>query len=182
MKKNKRGLGTIIFFFLILMLILILGVVGALGLAIFKYSSNTVTPLMEGLGMVGNSNLSQAAELSFGTLDSMFNIAPWLIGFLYVVALIGSIGFAVGYRISPNPIFVGLYLAFIILLLLFSIIISNAYQDLYTGTGVIATELQGMTLMSYMILYSPVVMIIIAFITGIFFFALKDDSAAGSYA
>lgn len=178
-RKDKKGVGAIIFFFIALLLILVIGFVAALIFGIVSFASDTITPITENLGVVGGTNLSQISEVTFGTANTVINISGWLIGFAYILALISSITFAVSYRMNPHPVFVTLYIGFIFFLIIGSILVSNMYQNLYTGNGVIAQQLHSQTLLSYMILYSPVIMVIIALITGIFMFALKDDNLTG---
>jgi hypothetical protein len=58
---------------------------------------------------------------------------------------------------------------------------SNMYEDLYEGTDLIAVSLQEQGLMSYMILYSPFVMVLIAFVVGIYLFAKPSQEDSGGY-
>lgn len=175
LKRNKRGIMGIIIFFIILFTILIIGFIGAIVIGVLDFSSDTVTPIMEDLGMVGDTNLSEASSYSFGVVDGFVQAMPWLMAFVYIGALIFSIVFVVSYNTNPNPAFIGVYLGLILLLIFGSIIISNAYEDIYNGTDEIATRLQDNSAMSYMILYSPTILTIIAFITGIYLFAGRQS-------
>lgn len=175
LKRNKKGIMGIIIFFIILFTILIIGFIGAIVIGVLDFSSDTVTPIMEDLGMVGDTNLSQASSYTFGVVDSFVQAMPWLIAFVYIGALIFSIVFVVSYNANPNPAFIGVYLGLILLLIFGSIIISNAYEDIYSGTDELATRLQDNSAMSYMILYSPTILTIIAFITGIYLFAGRQS-------
>jgi len=179
-KKDKRGIGGILIFFLILFSILVIGFVAAIAFGIFNYASEQITPVMTELGMAGDSNISEYAGYGFGTFNTFLSAAPWLIGFAYIGALIFSVFLALSYTYNPNPIFIGLYVMFIVLLIFFAIIMSNMYEDIYTGTDEIATQLQAQTLTSYMILYSPMILTTIAFITGIFLFAGRRDEGGYS--
>lgn len=175
MKKDKRGVMGIILFFIILISILAIGFIASISLGIIDFGSEAITPVMEGLGMVGDTNVTEAATYSFGFVDGIINSAPWILAFAFVGALVFSIIFVVGYTYNPNPAFMGLYFAFIILLVFFAIVISNAYEEIYTGTDEIALKLQDQPAMSYLILYSPFIFVLIAFITGIFLFAGKNS-------
>jgi NADH:ubiquinone oxidoreductase subunit 5 (subunit L)/multisubunit Na+/H+ antiporter MnhA subunit len=79
------------------------------------------------------------------------------------------------YRVNPQPVFIGLYFVLILLLIVGSIIISNMYEDIYNGQDEMGDRLREQTILSYMILYSPVVMTIIAFITGIYLFTRNEE-------
>jgi hypothetical protein len=179
--KDKRGIMGIIFFFLILFSILILGFFAVVVVGVLDFSSEIVTPVMEGIGVVGDTNISEASTYTFGVADTFINAVPWLIAFAYVMALIFSIVLVLSYNYNPNPAFIAVYIAFILLLILGSIIISNTYEDIYSGTDEIALKLQDQTAMSYMILYSPMILTAIAFIAGIYLFAAKRNIEGGDY-
>lgn len=178
-KLNKKGAIGIIIFFLILFTILIIGFVATVGLGIVDYASDKLTPIMENLGVVGDTNVSQASEYTFGAVDSTIQALPFILGLLYVSALIFSIMFVVGYGQNPNPFYIGLYLALTLLLIFGSIIMSNMYEDIWKGTDDIAIRLQSQTLMTYMLMYSPFILTMIALITGIWLFAKPSDSGVG---
>lgn len=174
---NRKGQGaiTIIIFFLILFTILIVGFIASMGVAIIDYGSDTITPLMTDLGMVGDVNLSQASDYTFGTVDSFVQALPWLMGFLYVVALLFSVIFVFAYGQNPSPVYLGFYIMLVVLLIFGSIIVSNMYQDIYTGNDEISSRLQEQTLSSYMILYSPFILTTIALLAGIYLFVKPSD-------
>ena len=85
--------------------------------------------------------------------------------------------FIVGY--NPNPAFIALYLALMILLIFGCIIMSNMYQDIYTGTDDLALRLQEQTTLSYLILHSPFIMTMIAAIGGILMFTRQSANEGG---
>jgi len=138
---GKKGAIGIIIFFSVMLLILIIGFIVAMVWSIVDIASDEITPIMEGLGMVGDANVSQAAEFSFGVADTFVQAMPWLIALGYVMALIFTLVFVfiVGY--SPHPAFIGLYFMLMVLLIFGCVIMSNMYQDIYTGTDEIATRL-----------------------------------------
>jgi hypothetical protein len=170
-RKNKKGMFGILFFFIILFSILIIGFILVIVTGVLGFASDEITPVMKDIGMAGDINVSESSTIVFGVTDTLIKSAPWVIAFAYVMALIFSIVLVMGYNYNPNPAFIGFYIALILLLIMGSIIISNAYENIYTGTDEIALKLQSQTAMSYLILYSPFIMTLIAFITGIFLFA-----------
>jgi hypothetical protein len=178
-RKDKRGVIRIIFFFIILFAILIIGFIAVIVVSSLQVASDTITLVMEGLGMVGDTNLSEASSYTFGVGNTLINSMPWLLAFGYGLALIFSIVLVVSYNYNPNPAFIGVYIALILLLIVGSIIISNSYEDIYSGTDDIALKLQDNTAMSYMILYSPFILTLIAFVTGIFLFGINKSDSGG---
>ena len=176
MTMNKKGVIGIIIFFVLLFLILIIGFIAAMAVGIIDFASDTVTPVLKDLGVVGDTNVSQAAEFTFGVTDKLVQSLPWVVGFLYVAALIFSVLFAISYKESPHPVFIGFYVILIILLIFGSIVMSNMYENIYMGTDEIAVRLQEQILLSYMILYSPAILSLIALLTGIYLFAKPAET------
>jgi len=174
MNKKGNAIG-IILFFVFLFLVLIIGFIGVMVVGVVDFAGDTVTPVMEDLGMIDSTNVSEAAEFTFGAVNTTVQAFGWLLGLLYVSALIFSIIFAISYSSNPNPVFIGFYFVLIILLIFGSIIMSNMYEDIYRGTDEIATRVQEQTLMSYMILYSPFILSMIALLTGIYLFAKPGE-------
>jgi len=177
--KNKKGAIGIIFFFIILFVILILGFVTAILWSAIDIVSDEVTPIMEDLGVIGGANVSEASENTIGVADTFVQALPWIIAVGYVLALIFTLVFVFVVGYSPHPAFIAFYFMLMILLVFGCIIISNIYQDIYTGTDEMASRLQEQTILSYMLLYSPMIMFTIAIIGGILMFSRRSDSEGG---
>jgi hypothetical protein len=73
----------------------------------------------------------------------------------------------------------GFYILLVFLLILGTVVLSNMYQDIYSGNDEIGLRLQAQTLMSYMILYSPMIMTLIAFIAGVIMFSGSNEGGGG---
>ena len=174
-RKNKKGMMGIILFFLALFTILIVGFIASMVVSSVDYVSDELTPVMEDLGVVGSVNLSEVSGYTFGNLDRFVQALPWLLGFSYVIALIFSIIFVMAYPLNPHPVYIGFYIMMMILLIFGSIVISNMYEDIYSGSDEIALRLQEQTLMSYMILYSPFILALIGIFSGIWLFSRADN-------
>ncbi len=179
--KNKKGVMGIIFFFLLLFTIIVIGFIAVIAVSVGTYSNDIIYPVMVDLGVVGATNLSEVSEFTFGTINTFVQALPWLVAFSYVAMLIFSVVFIMSWKYNPNPIFIGLYFMFIILLIFGCIVMSNIYQDIYTGTDEIAVGLQNQAAMSFLILHSPWIMSLFAFIVGIYIFAGKQTEAQGGY-
>jgi len=67
-KKNKRGVMGIIFFFLVLFTIMIIGFIAVMVVSVGTYANDVVEPVLTDLGVVGETNLTQAGEITFGTV------------------------------------------------------------------------------------------------------------------
>ncbi len=175
---KKGGIGIIIFFS-VLLIALIMGFVAVMVWAVIDIASDELTPIMTELGMVDNVNMSEASEYSFGVVDKFVQALPWVIAFGYIMVLIFTLVFVfiVGY--SPHPAFIALYIMLMILLIFGCVIMSNVYQDIYTGSDELSTRLQEQTMMSYLILHSPFIMAMIALIGGILMFTRQSSSEGG---
>ena len=179
-KKAQGGFMGMVFFFLIIFTILIIGFIGVITVALFDYTSGVVTPIMTDLGIVGETNMSEASEVTFGTVDTIVNSLPWLLLFSYVAMLVFSMIFIISYDFNPNPAFIGIYFLFVILLIFGAIIMSNMYEDLIkTNDEVIGDGLRSQTGMSYMILHSPMILGLFSFLVGIYIFAGRQTETEG---
>lgn len=181
LKRDKRGAMGIILLFILLLTILIVGFMATIIISIVDYASGEITPVMEGLGMVGDTNMSEASEYTFGTVDTIINAFPWLLVFGYVAFLIFSIIFVMSYKYNPNPIFIGFYVVMVLLVIFGSVILSNMYQDIYDGDNIVATGLQSQGAMSHLIIHSPWIFTVLAFIVGIYLFAGKQTEFQGGW-
>jgi len=106
LNKNKKGGIGIIIFFSVLFIILIFGFIASIVWSVVDIASDEITPIMKDLGMVGDTNLSQASEYTFGVADTFIQMMPWLIAIAYIMALIFTLVFIflVGY--TPHPSFI----------------------------------------------------------------------------
>jgi len=179
--KNKKGGIGILMFFIVLIGLLLFGFFAVMVMSVVDIASDELTPIMTELGVVDDSgtNVSEYAEFSFGTANTIVQSLPWIIALGYVMALVFTLVFVfiVGY--NPHPAFIGFYISLMILLIFACIITSNMYQDIYTGTDEIAIRLQEQSIMSYMLLHSPFIMAIIAIIGGILMFTRQSASEGG---
>ena len=172
LKKNKRGgiVGIIVFVGL-LFLILLLGFVFSVGGGIVTWVSDNTIPELTTLGEVEGVNLSQAGELTLNPINNIIQQSNWLIGVLYVIALIGSIGFAAYSRFSPDRWLIGFYFMLMLILILGAILVSNMYEDVLNDGGELSVYLQDQTIMAFMIVQAPMIFTFIGFITAIIIFS-----------
>jgi hypothetical protein len=177
--KNKKAQIEIMYLFLIMGVLLVVAFIGAIVIAITHWGTQTLAPIASDLGMIDNFNASQAGNITFGTLNTIVGLLPMIVGFGYLMLLIGCIALVMSYRGTQNPIFIALFFGMMILMIFIAIFASNAYQDLYEGTDEIAVELQSMTMLSYLILYSPYVFGLIGMICGIFLFSGRQNEQYG---
>ena len=169
---NKKGnvMGLIMFGFLLLV-ILALGFIVAVGSSIFTWGLSTVVPEVSNLGTADGVNLTQTAELTIVPVNNLVQNASWLTGVLFVIVLIASIGLAMSFRMTGNKWLIGFYFVLMLMIVMGAILISNMYEDFYNGTDEFALELQSYSLLTLMIIQSPLIFTLIGFITGVVIFS-----------
>ena len=104
---NKKGQMEILWLFGILAVVLVLGFIFSLVIAFAHNISSVVTPVAEDLGMIDDINASAIGQSTFGVLDTIIGLLPMLVGFAYLMFLIGSIVLVLSYRTTANPLFIG---------------------------------------------------------------------------
>jgi hypothetical protein len=177
---NKKGnFFFMILFFVILLVILFLGFVMVVGSSVINLVFDEVVPELTGLGQIGDANMTEAAAYTIIPLNNIIQNFTWLTGVLYVMMLVGSIIFIVVSRTSSSKWAIGFYFMLVIVVVIASIFISNMYEDFYDGNDDLATRLKEHVLLSYMILYSPMIFTIIGFIAGVIIFSGIQEEDIG---
>ena len=169
---NKRGnLMFIVWFFIVMFVVLFLGFVMVIGSAILNWTFDQAIPELTNLGEVGGANFTEIATFTITPLNNIVQSLTWLTGVLYVLMLVAVIGFAFVFKVAPSRWLLGFFFMSVFILVIASIFVSNIYEEFYTGTDELAIRLQEHTILSFMILYSPMVFTIISFIAGIVLFS-----------
>ena len=177
---NKKGqIEGMLFIIVTCMIIVFLGFIMVTGSAVTNYVFDIVTPELSSLGVIGDANLTDVASYTIEPLNDIVQQFTWVTGVLYVVMLIATFGIASSVNVAPNRWLIGFYLMLVVMLVLCCILISNIYEEFYTGTDDLATRLQEHTILSWMILYSPMVFSIIGFVAGIILFSGMNEGEFG---
>jgi len=170
--KNKKGnVIAVILIIGALFLLMFIGLGMVIGSSVINWVFDEAVPELSGLGMVGPSNFSQYSDMTIVPLNTFVQNMTWLTGVLYVFGIIGVLGLAFAFRSSGNRWVIGLFVGLVLILVIASIFISNIYEDFYDDGGDLGDRLAEHTLLSYLILYSPFIMSMIAFIAGIILFS-----------
>lgn len=169
---NRKGNFGLLLAMMILMAILI---VGGFAIAIFIGVIDTATeviiPEIEGIGVVGSSNISQYAEYTTVPITTLITSFTWIGGIMYMAAILGLIGISIAFRVTMSKVFIVMFFAFSILLIFLSIFMSNIYQDFYEDTGDFGDKLKEQVMLSWLILHSPLIFSVVIFISGIILFS-----------
>ena len=167
MKKAQTSIMNVIGFGILLLLVLGVALIVGISVASLKPALDTAIPQLQSLPGTTGTYMARGLE----PISTLSDNLGWIVGGLYIVALVGILGIAYGYRLSGQRILIVLFFGISILVILASILVSNIYQGMYNSGGTFGSELQAMTLFSWLMLYSPLVMIIITFFGGAIIFS-----------
>lgn len=162
---------TLIFIFGILFIILFLGFTMLIGSAVMNFVGDEVLPELTDLGMIGDVNMTQAVSVSATPVNNIIQSFTWLTGVLYLLMLIVLLGVVYTSRNDTSRWLIGFFLGLMLILILGSMFISNMYEEFYNGTDEFALILKEHVLLSWLILYSPMVTTVFSFIAGILMFS-----------
>lgn len=169
--NNKGQMGLLIGFFVFIALILGLGFLISVVFSSIDIAVDEIVPVFNEIGVVGNTNVSQAAGYVINPVNTVIQSYTWIGGIMYLIGLFGILGLSFGYRTTLNRWYIGFFFVFAILLLVVAMVISNVYEEIYTGTDDIATRLQDQQILSWLLLYSPLIIGAFIFIGGIIMFS-----------
>lgn len=175
MNKKGEGISNVIILIFFLFIILVGGLALAFGGMAIKWVFDTAVPEFSGIGMVGNTNVSSISNTVATPINNIVQSFTWFSGVIYILALLGLIGLSVGFRITGNKWLMGFFVACIFMLLIASIFISNIYETFYNDGGDVGAGLHEFGMLSFFVLYSPLIMCIIGFVCGIVMFSGIGD-------
>lgn len=175
--KSKKGLSDMIGLFMLILLMLALAFAGAILVSVSNNVIDEFTPVVNDLGTVGDSNLTQNANIFFNPIKTLGTSMNWILGLGYAFSLFLIIALALTYRATQEKYLLVLFLLLTVLALMMSIGISNAYEDLSNGTDSVATGLQDQVLLSWLIINSPMILLIVIFIAGVIVFTGNPQEA-----
>ena len=176
--RNKKGQMAFFIFFGILLFTLIIAFVLILTTAFLTDASTEIADVFGNLGMIDQTNATAVGDYTVDYANDLVQQLPWLIGFMFVCMLIASFGVIYMNDGNNNPIFIAFYFVLALAVIGLSILMSNAYEQIYTQNDSLASNLQSYTLVSYMILYSPAIFTVMTFVVGIFLFVRREESYA----
>lgn len=173
---NKKG--NILAIMLIigsLFLLMFMGLLLIIGSSILNFVADTVVPELTGIGMVGGSNVTEAVDITITPVNTVIQNFQWVAGLMYIFGIIGIFGIAYGFRSSGEKWLIGLFIAMVLILVISSIFVSNIYEEFQDGSDDLAMRLKEHALLSYMLLYSPVIISLVAFLAGIILFGGNQE-------
>jgi hypothetical protein len=180
MQKNKKGMAEVLLVFLVLALFLALAFGGALFVSISNNIVDEFEPVVNDLGVIsGNGkagdNLTENAKYLFDPLNTVTTSFNWILGVGYALSLFLVIALAVSFRATGQKYMIPFFLLLVLLMFMLSIMVSNTYEDLYNSNDVIGDGLKDQGLVSWLIINSPLVSVIVMFIAGAIMFSTREE-------
>lgn len=179
-KSNKKGnLMGMTAIMVGLILFIVLSVVIVFISALWVNFFGDVTDTLVGIPATSNiSNISKYADITFGNLNIAFQQLRWISVVIIFGMLMGIL--ISNFLIKIHPAFFIFYIFIIIMMVFVSIFISNSFETIYTGGGVLGDSLQQFKAGSWIILYLPMWITIISVVGGILLFVnMKRDDSQG---
>jgi hypothetical protein len=173
---NKRGMWGMLLVVGGLFLLVMAGIILAIGSSVVNWTMDIAVPELSGLGVVGDFNATQAVDIAINPVNGFVQNFTWVSGLLYIFGLIGIFGIAFAYRANGDRWLIGLFVSLVVILVIGCIFLSNIYESVYNGSDAFSLIMQEHVMLSYLILYSPGIMSIIAFIAGIILFSESGGS------
>lgn len=174
LKKNKSGAISDLFLLMVAGFMIVL-LAGAFILA-FGIVTDNLIAIDTG---AGEPNISDAASITFGNINTAIQQFRW-----WTFALI--IGFSISiflsnFLIRVNPVFFIFHIMITIIAVVVAIIISNAYEVVYTSSGLFGAELQTFVGTSWLLLNLPILISVVGVLGGVFQFIgiTKDEQQGG---
>ena len=171
---DRMGAATDLFIVIVVGFILLLFILawmigwGMLTDAITGITSQTNEPV----------NVSQAGEDVFGQVNTGLGVWYWAVGAI-VLALFISV-FVSNFLIKSHPVFIVPYILIVIVAVIFSVVISNAYESAVLGNSLFGAEASNFGGSNFIFLNLPIWTTVLGMLGGVFLFiGIIRDKGAG---
>jgi hypothetical protein len=179
--KDKRGITFNIFYVIVLMIfgIVILAVLGFIFHSIRGGLNQDVT--------IGQVNLSNASESTFGVFDDALNNNLDLFGLFLIFGMIGGLLIAsFMLRGKWNKLLIVVDLILMVVVYITAVLISNAYEQILIASSGVISQFEGsMPKTSNFILHLPRYVVVIGAVCMILFYSAiprrEDEQQTQSY-
>ena len=154
-----------------LFFLVLFGIMLSLGSSTINWVMDETVPELTGLGQVGSWNATETVDLVITPVNTFIQNFTWVSGIVYVFGLIAMFGLAYTFRSTGDKWLIGLFVALVLILVIGCLFMSNIYEDFFASSDAMGSIMKEHVLLSWMILYSPGIMSLIAFIAGIILFS-----------
>jgi hypothetical protein len=161
---NKKGSGADLFLFMILSIVVVF--ICAIFIYLGGTSLNMVHQTMDNMTF-GDANTSQVIDQTFGKVNQAYQSLYWISIFL-IVGMILSI-FIGSYMVTTKPVFFIPYIFVVIIAIVVSVGLSNAYE-MVANDPTLASTFAGFVGANFIMSKLPIWITIIGFVGGIIMF------------
>ena len=171
--NNKGSLFDIIIWLIVIFVMFIF-------FAGFMYGYNLLTAEVVNTVMPPESliNVTDAGQDTFGQINTGLASLRWL-ALVIAVSMIISIMVS-NFLVKAHPVFFIVYILIIVVGIVLSVYLSNAYETILTSSNPLASTLESFTAMNYIMLNLPIWTTIIGILGAIFLFiGVTFDSQQG---
>jgi hypothetical protein len=165
--KNKRGITYNIFYIIALMIF------GVILLGILGFIFHSIRGALNQNEMIGQVNLSNVSESTFGVFDDALNNNLDLYGLLLIFGMIGGLltaSFVM--RGKWNKLLIVVDLILMIAVYIMAVVISNSYETLLIASNGVISQFEGsMPKTSNFLLHLPRYCVIIGVVCMILFYS-----------
>lgn len=171
---NRKGAGTDLFLIIIVGFILLIFII--VWMVGFSLLSNTLTSITSQPNEP--TNVSQAATDTLGQVNSGLSVWYWAVGAI-VVGLFISV-FISNFLVKSHPVFIIPYVIIVVIAIIFSTVISNAYESAILGNTVLADQASNFGGANLIFLNLPIWITVVGILGAIFLFiGIIRDKGAG---
>jgi len=163
---------------IILGLIMIVGIVAAATISwgILKIGSDEIVPAFLDIGEVAPGiNISEPIEKVTTPITTIIDNLGLIMGLVYLLGIVGLLSYAYLMRTNVNGWVIALFFVSVLLVIISAIAVSQFYEEFYLEQDEMGEILRTASLVSYLIIYSPVILTIVAFIAGIILFTGEEE-------
>lgn len=172
---NRKGQSSIMPVLLVLglvMALLMVIFVFTIGGTIVKDSMDEILPVFNELGNdEAEYNISKGTQQVSGPINSILGSYSMFAVIIFMIGIVGVLALAFTFRGEVSTWNMALFFALVMGVVVVSIFVSNAYEELYNSNDSLGLGLQEAGLISFFILRSPTILTIVSFIAGIILFS-----------
>jgi hypothetical protein len=175
---NKKGQIITKVSTVILGLIILGGIIAALTISwgIVKIGNDEIVPELLDIGEIAPGiNISEHIEIVTTPMTIIIDNLGLIMGLIYIFGIVGLLSYSYIMRTNVNGWVIALFFAAVLLVILLSIATSQFYEEFYLGQDDLGENLREASLVSYLIIYSPVILTIVAFVAGIILFTGEEE-------
>lgn len=172
---NKRGSFFDVILIIVVMFVTVLFFVG------FSYGFGLLTSSVTNINSnIPGVNITETSNNTFGKINNGLPTLRW-ISLAIFVAMIISIMVS-NFLVKTHPVFFILYILIVVVAILFSVPVSNAYEGILNSNSPLVSTLNGYSAMNFIFLNLPIFITIIGIMGAIFLFLgiIYDSQQGGS--